>query len=118
MVGNDGEHAAGRELVAKQRQRRLQRVKLPVHRDAKRLKQSREITGSGPRAVGAANRVDEVIAYAHRFSRAPAHDLPGESAGTWLVSKVVKDAGKVGFIEAVEQIGGGIRTSTVHPHVE
>ena len=54
----------------------------------------------------------------HRLSLASAYDLAGETSGARLISIVVENVGQIGFIEGVEQIGGGASTSTVHPHVE
>ena len=41
----------------------------------------------------AENRVDQIIAHAHRLSLAATHDFPGEPVGARLVSVVTKNFG-------------------------
>jgi len=93
MVGDHGQDPTWLEAVAQKGQRPFERAQLVVHSDSDRLEKPREIARSHPRAESASNRVNEIIAYMHRFAVATTRDFPSEAVGPRLVSVVAKNVG-------------------------
>src|SRR5688500_19904099 len=73
VVRNDCENTAWRQPVSERWERRLQSTQLVVHSDAHRLKDAREIAGSGARAQHSADRANQVIARLERPIRSEEH---------------------------------------------
>src|SRR5437762_4817082 len=86
VVRDDAQLAAGLERVAQLRQRGGERIELFVDRDPQRLKQSREVRGTGPRSQDPANRIDEIVADRKRRVEPAPHDFSGERSTTPLVT--------------------------------
>src|SRR5688572_31728926 len=78
VVRNDCENTAWRQPVSERWERRLQSTQLVVHSDAHRLKDAREIAGSGARAQHSADRANQVIARLERPIAPPADDFTRE----------------------------------------
>src|SRR5450759_3565965 len=93
VVGDHGEHTARVEPVAQRGKRALECRELVVDGDPHGLKKSRELAWARARTVGAANRVDQIVAHAYGLPLAPTRDFPREPVGARFVSVVAKNLG-------------------------
>jgi len=93
VVRDHNEQRARVKLVAQERKCGGQSRQLVIHGNANCLEQAGEITRSRASAECAADCINEIIAYAQRFSSAATHDLTREPAGARLVTVIAKNVG-------------------------
>ena len=121
VIGDDGEHAAWLEPVAKLGKRPVETRQLVVHGNAQRLEQAGEIRRPRPRTQGATDRPDEIVADRERTVFAPPNDLPRQSMRPVLIAVLAEDGRERVLIRGIEQLRGGDPGgigAPVHPHVE
>src|SRR5690242_9273083 len=119
MEADDGEPAAGSEQVQRGGKRGLQTAQLVVDGDAQSLEGARGgVDAAGATVNNAGNQSRQLAGARDGRAGAPLDDAPGDGARAPLLTVAVEHIRQRGFIQHVDQIGGGWATCGIEAHVQ